>query len=351
MTSREFGVAILGAGRIGMLHAENIVTAVPGLTLRMIADPVPAAIDRARERFGVEVEEDWRAAVRDSDVDAVIICSPTDHHAGQIREAAAAGKHIFCEKPIDRDLESIDELLAHVEEQGVKFQTGFNRRFDRNFAALRNRVAGGEIGDLWMLKITSRDPEPPPLSYLQDSGGIFFDMTIHDFDMARFLAGTGIREVTAYGSALVSEETKEADDIDTALITLGFENRVLAQIDNCRQASYGYDQRIEAHGRSGMLLADNERADTVTYADSSGFHRRPSPSFFLERYHYSYVRELESFREALEGGPVAVSGSDGRQAVLAAAAADRSLRERRTVTLEEVAQDMKVESMARRADG
>lgn len=350
MTGGEFGVAILGAGRIGMLHAENIVTTVPGLTLKVVADPVPAATNQARERFGVEVEEDWRAAVQDSNVDAVIICSPTDQHAGQIREAAAAGKHIFCEKPIARDLESIDELLAHVEEQGVKFQTGFNRRFDRNFATLRNRIVGGDIEDLWMLKITSRDPEPPPLSYLQDSGGIFFDMTIHDFDMARFLVGAEVREVTACGSALVSEETKEADDIDTALITLTFENDVLAQIDNCRQASYGYDQRVEAHGRTGMLLADNERADTVTYADSSGFHRRPSPSFFLERYQDSYVRELESFRDALGGEPVAVSSLDGRQAVLAAAAADKALRERRTVTLEEVAQDMKVETMARRVD-
>lgn len=351
MPGSDFGVAILGAGRIGMLHAENLATAVPGLTLKKIADPVPAAIDRARERFGVEVEEDWRVAVQDPEVDAVIICSPTDQHAEQIRESATAGKHIFCEKPIARDLESIDELLVHAEEQGVKFQTGFNRRFDRNFAALRNRILGGEIGDLWMLKITSRDPEPPPLSYLQDSGGLFFDMTIHDFDMARFLAGAEIQEVTAYGSALVSEETKEAGDIDTALITLKFENDVLAQIDNCRQATYGFDQRIEAHGRSGMLLADNERADMVTYADSSGFHRRPSPSFFLERYQDSYVRELESFRDALAGEPVAISGLDGRQAVLVAAAADKSLRERRTVTLEEVAQDMKVETMARGKGG
>lgn len=351
MTDRELGVAILGAGRIGMLHAENIVTVVPGLTLKMVADPVPAAIDRAHESFGVEVDEDWRAAVQNPEVDAVIICSPTDQHAEQIKEAAATGKHIFCEKPIARDLESIDELLARVDEQGVKFQTGFNRRFDRNFAALRNQIVGGEIGDLWMLKITSRDPEPPPLSYLQDSGGIFFDMTIHDFDMARFLAGAEVREVTACGSAMVSEETKEAGDVDTALITLSFDNGVLAQIDNCRQATYGYDQRIEAHGRSGMLLADNERADTVTFADSAGFHRQPSPRFFLERYHDSYVRELESFRDALSGGSVAVSGPDGRQAVLAAAAADIALRERRTVTLEEVAQDLKVESTARRADG
>lgn len=351
MTGREFGVAILGAGRIGMLHAENIATAVPGLTLRVVADPVPAATDQARERFGAEVGEDWRAAVHDPDVDAVIICSPTDQHAGQIREAASAGKHIFCEKPIDRNLKSIDELLAHVEEQGVKFQTGFNRRFDRNFAALRNRIVGGEIGDLWMLKITSRDPEPPPLAYLRDSGGLFFDMTIHDFDMARFLANAEIREVAASGSALVGEETEEADDIDTALVTLRFENGVLAQIDNCRQAVYGYDQRVEAHGRGGMLLADNERADTVTFADSSGFHRGPSPRFFLERYREAYVRELESFRDALAGAPVSVSGFDGRQAVLAASAADRAFREGRTVTLEEVDREMQAGAMTRRENG
>lgn len=350
MTGREFGVAVLGAGRIGMLHAENIMSAIPGLALKVIADPVPEAIEAARERFGVEVEEDWQAAVQDSDVDAVIICSPTNQHAGQIKEAAASGKHIFCEKPIDRGLESIDELLEHVEEQGVKFQTGFNRRFDRNFASLQNRILEGEIGDLWMLKVASRDPELPPLSYLQDSGGLFFDMAIHDFDMVRFLAGAEIQEVAACGSALVSEETEEAGDVDTALTTVRFENGVLSLIDNCRQAAYGYDQRVEAHGRDGMLMADNELTDTVTFADSSGFHRKPLPHFFLERYHNAYVRELETFRDALEGAPVAVSGFDGRQAVLAAIAADKSLNERRTVTLDEVEQDLKDGTMARRGD-
>lgn len=350
MTDKEFGVAILGAGRIGMLHAENIMTAVPGLALKMIADPVPEAIDAARERFGVEVEEDWRVAVQDSDVEAVIICSPTDHHAEQIKEAAAAGKHIFCEKPIDRKLESIDELLGYVEEQGVKFQTGFNRRFDRNFAALQSRIDDGEIGDLWMLKVASRDPELPPLSYLQGSGGLFFDMAIHDFDMVRFLAGAEIQEVAACGSALVSEETEEAGDVDTALTTVRFGNGLLALIDNCRQAAYGYDQRVEALGRNGMLMADNERTDTVTFANSSGFHRKPLPHFFLERYSDAYVRELETFRDALEGAPVAVSGFDGRQAVLAAIAADKSLRERRTVMLQEVEQDITGGTMARRGE-
>jgi myo-inositol 2-dehydrogenase/D-chiro-inositol 1-dehydrogenase len=350
MTGKEFGVAVLGAGRIGMLHAENLMAAVPGLTLKVVADPVPEAVGTARERLDVKGEEDWRVAVQDPDVDAVIICSPTEQHAEQIREAAAAGKHIFCEKPIDRDLASIDELLEYVEEQGVKFQTGFNRRFDRNFAALRKRTVEGEVGDLWILKITSRDPELPPPSYLQVSGGLFFDMAIHDFDMARFLADDEIREVTACGSALVSEGTKEAGDIDTALTTVRFENEVLAQIDNCRQTTYGYDQRVEILGRDGMLMADNERLDTVTFADSSGFHRQTLPHFFLERYRNSYARELEQFRDALEGAPVAVSGFDGRQAVLAAVAADRSLRERRTVALEEVEQDLKDGTMARRGD-
>ena len=230
MNSNEPRVAILGAGRIGMFHAENIVNNVSGLTLKAIADPVPEVGERASERLDVEVEEDWRVVVQDPGIDAVVIASPTDYHAEQIVGAIEAGKHIFCEKPIARDLPSIDELLARVEERGLKFQTGFNRRFDHNFGALRSRVANGEIGDLWMVKITSRDPEPPPLSYLMDSGGLFFDMAIHDFDMARFLVGAEVAEVTARGSALVGPETSKADDIDTAVTILQFENGVMGHM-------------------------------------------------------------------------------------------------------------------------
>jgi len=336
--SREFEVAILGAGTIGMLHAENILTSIPSLKLRAVADPVSDAVQQAHERFGVRVERDWHAAVDDPKLDAVIICSPMNHHAEQIREAVATGKHIFCEKPIDWRLEIIDDLLRDVEEQGVIFQTGFNRRFDRNFASLWQKVTENRLGDLWTLKITSRDPELPGKDYLKSSGGLFLDMTIHDFDMARFLARAEIREVTARASALVSAETGEADDVDTALTVLCFDNDVLAVIDNCRKSAYGYDQRIEVHGERGTMFADNEVTDTTSFWDSSGSHRPPVPHFFLERYKEAYKLELESFGRALAGGPVAVSGHDGRQAVLAAIAANRSLRENRTVTLAEVAE-------------
>ena len=349
MTNDEPSVAILGAGRIGMFHAENIVNNVSGLTLKAVAEPVPEVAERAHERLGVEAEEDWRVVVQDPGIDAVVIASPTDSHAEQIVGAIEAGKHIFCEKPIARNLPSIDELLARVEERGLKFQTGFNRRFDQNFGALRSRMENGEIGDVWMVKITSRDPEPPPLSYLMDSGGLFFDMAIHDFDMARFLVDAEVADVTARGVALVGPETSEADDVDTAFTILQFENGVLGLIENCRQAAYGYDQRIEALGRDGMLLADNERSDTVTIADSSGFHRVPAPRFFRERYSGSYVRQLERFRDALAGEPVtAASGSDGRQAVLVAHAAEMSRREGRTVALDEAERDAQGQTDAKR---
>ncbi|MGI8574361.1 MAG: inositol 2-dehydrogenase [Egibacteraceae bacterium] len=326
-------MAVLGAGRIGLLHARNALGLAEGVALRVVADPSEEALEHARSA-GADTARDWQEAVRRSDVDAVLVASPTRFHREQVLAAAEAGKHVFCEKPIDRDPDVIDELIEACEQAGVSLQTGFNRRFDRNFAALRERVRDGEVGRVWSLRITSRDPEPPPLDYLKGSGGLFADMAIHDFDMARFITGQEIVEVGVFADALISEHTSEADDVDVAFTSLRFEDGTLGVIENARACTYGYDQRVEVHGERGTVFAGNESRDTVWLGDSSGFHREPLLDFFLDRYSAAYVRELESFASACrEGEPVEVTGWDGRQAVVAAAAADRSLREGRSVTL------------------
>jgi myo-inositol 2-dehydrogenase/D-chiro-inositol 1-dehydrogenase len=327
-------VAVVGLGRMGRLHAANVVARVPSLQLVAVADPAASAAPAAAE-LGVPLLADWRELLELPELDAVLVCSPTDHHAEQIVAAAQAGKHVFCEKPLDRTLAGIDEILLAVAAAGTVLQVGFNRRADRNFAALKARLAAGEIAAPWLLKITSRDPQPQSREYVQTSGGLFLDMTIHDFDLARFLLGDVVA-VSAAGAALVDPGIAGLGDVDTAITTLGFESGALGVIDNCRRAAYGYDQRIEVHGALGMLRADNESSSTVEVADESGFHRPPLPTFFLDRYGDAYVRELQAFADAIGGAPPLADGRDGQQAVAIAVAAQLSLAEQRSVALAEV---------------
>ncbi|MDN6698781.1 MAG: inositol 2-dehydrogenase, partial [Staphylococcus equorum] len=237
--------------------------------------------------------------INDSEVEAIIICSPTDTHVDIIKSACAAGKHIFCEKPISLSIKESEEALDAVKKSKVKLQMGFNRRFDNNFKQLQQSITNGDLGEIQTLRITSRDPEPPPIDYIKRSGGLFMDMSIHDFDMARYLMQSEITEVSAVGGALVNPEISQYDDIDTAIITLKFENGALAVIENCRRSVYGYDQRIEVLGENGLITVDNAQASTLTFHKATGISTENPPYFFLERYSEAYKIEMDQFLDAI----------------------------------------------------
>jgi myo-inositol 2-dehydrogenase / D-chiro-inositol 1-dehydrogenase len=266
----------------------------------------------------------------------VMITTPPNTHAGLVDAAAAAGKHVFCEKPLAQNVDDARRAANACERAGVVLQVGYNRRFDENFRAAREAVQDGRIGRPWILRISSRDPMPPPAEYLPLSGGLFVDTTSHDFDLARFLVGAEIVEVTARAAALADPHAKEIGDVDTCVVTVVFDNEAIGAIDNCRVSAYGYDQRVEVHGSLGLVQADNEVSTTVTVADAQGFHAPPLPHFYLDRYGPAFRRELEAFARALDGEDPEVSGLDGVAAVAAAAAARRALDERRSVRLEEL---------------
>ena len=250
-------IGIIGAGRIGKLHAENLLTRVKGTKLKAVTDPFldeKWAVSRGIPVTG----KDQRIMLDDSEIDAVLICSPSPHHAQQIIECAHVGKHIFCEKPIALDPGVIKNSLSEVEKAKVKLQVGFNRRFDPSFASVREKISSGAVGDPQVIRVTSRDPAPPPPEYVASSGGLFLDMTIHDFDMVRFLSGSEVTEVHAFGAVLVDPEIGKAGDIDTAVISLKLANGALGIIENSRKAVYGYDQRVEVFGSKGTAMADNK---------------------------------------------------------------------------------------------
>jgi myo-inositol 2-dehydrogenase/D-chiro-inositol 1-dehydrogenase len=338
-TSRRVNVAVLGVGRIGRLHAENLAWRVPGAHLAAIADLNPAAAEECAAHLGgqasgLRVASSPRDVLADADIDAVIIATSTDTHAGLIEECARAGKHIFCEKPVDHDLDRIDAALAAVEAAGVSLQIGFNRRFDPNFRYLRDRIAAGAIGDLHILRITSRDPAPPSLDYVRVSGGIFLDMTIHDFDMARFLTGSEVHSVHAVGAVRVDPAIGAIGDFDTAVVTLEMKSGALVAIDNSRRAIYGYDQRIEAFGAGGMLWAENQTGRRTGMADAAGLHTPRPLDFFLERYTESFVAEMREFVAAVAtGAPPPLGAADARAPVVIALAATRSARTGDTLRL------------------
>ena len=271
--------------------------------------------------------KDPRILLDDPEIDAILIGSPSSEHAPQLIECAEAGKHIFCEKPIALDPNVIRNTLAEVDKSGVKLQVGFNRRFDPNFSAVQHQVASGALGDPHIIRITSRDPAPPPAEYVAGSGGMFLDMTIHDFDMVRFLSGSEVTEVHAYGAVLVDPEIGKAGDIDTAVISLKFTNGALGIIENSRKAVYGYDQRVEIFGSKGAAMADNNTPTSMVVFNESGTIRDKPLYFFLERYEAAFIDEMKAFVNAIrEDKTTAVSGKDGLAPVLIALAAQDSLK-------------------------
>ncbi len=331
-------IGVIGAGRIGKLHAENLATRIPNVQLMAIADVVESAAQETAARLHIPIATGkYRDILANPKIQAVAICSATDTHSQMIVEAAQAGKHIFCEKPIDFDLKRIDEALNAVEKAGVTLQIGFNRRFDPNFSHVREVVQSGSIGDPHILRITSRDPAPPPVSYIKVSGGIFLDMTIHDFDMARFLIGSDVEEVFAAGAVRVDPAIGEAGDIDTAVTTLRFANGTIGVIDNSRKAAYGYDQRVEVFGSKGSIAAENNTPNRTVISDASGVHHTLPLHFFLERYSESYIIEMKAFVQAVETDEQPpVVGIDGRIPVVIGLAAAKSYRENRPVKISEI---------------
>ncbi len=336
---RRLTLGLIGAGRIGRVHAQNLAYHLPQARLAAVADVFAQSAQQVAAEYGLPASyDDPRRILDDPAIDAVVICTSTDTHAGLIEAAAQAGKHIFCEKPIALDLAAIDRALEAVKDAGVKLQIGFNRRFDPNFQRVRQAVATGEIGQPHLLRITSRDPAPPPIGYIKVSGGIFLDMTIHDFDMARFLMGSEIVEVYAAGAVLVDPAIGEAGDVDTALITLRFANGALGAIDNSRKAVYGYDQRVEAFGSAGMIAAGNETPHHAALSDAQGVHSALPLYFFLERYTAAYIAEMRAFiTSVIEDKTPPVTGADGRIPVVIGYAAWKSVREGRPVKVSEIA--------------
>ncbi|MDO3409256.1 inositol 2-dehydrogenase [Saccharibacillus sp. CPCC 101409] len=320
-------VGIIGAGRIGRLHAEHLLR-MPQFALRAIADPFAGGSLREwAEHNRVSVYGDGRELLDDPRVAAVFICTPTDSHADWIKRAAAAGKHIFCEKPVSRSREETEQALRAAEEAGVVFQVGFNRRMDPSFRRLKTLVEAGELGRPHILKITSRDPQPPGEEYIRSSGGMFTDMTIHDFDMARYLMNEEVTEVYARGANLIDPVFGRHGDVDTAIITLTFESGAVGVIDNSRQAVYGYDQRIEVFGALGAASADNWRPTTVEVSTAEAVTRDRPLHFFLERYERAFIEEAAAFADSvLRGSPVVCSGMDGMKAEAIAEAALESHR-------------------------
>ena len=332
-------IGIIGAGRIGRVHGESIMRFVKGATVKSIADPMlNNEIKEWAKGLGIaEVYKDYKEILKDKEIDAVLICSSTDTHSPISLEAINAGKHVFCEKPVDHDVSKINQVIEALKKNPkIKYQVGFNRRFDHNFKAVKKLVQDGEIGELNVLKITSRDPGAPPVSYIKVSGGMFLDMTIHDFDMVRFIGGE-VEEVYAMGGVLVDKEIGKAGDIDTAVITLRLNSGALAVIDNCRRASYGYDQRLEAFGSLGQAAISNDSTSTVEISTKDGVTKEKPLHFFLERYMGAYVEEITDFINAINNNTkVPVDIYDGLYPVLIGLAAKKSLTENRPVKISEI---------------
>lgn len=316
-------IGILGAGRIGQVHGGSL-SRMTTARAAAVSDAIPAAAEALATKLGATVMTS-EEVLADPGIDAVVIGTPTDTHYDLIQAAAANGKAVFCEKPVDMSTDRIRDCLKAVETAGVPFLTAFNRRFDPNFAHLQAQIVSGAVGEVELVTILSRDPSPPPISYIKSSGGIFRDMMIHDFDMARFLLGEDPVELYATGSCLVDSEIGAAGDVDTAAVTLKTASGKICQISNSRRASYGYDQRVEVHGAKGLLRAENILENTVELASESGFHRAPAQHFFLERYAAAYLAEMEHFVSCLtSGASPSPSGLDGLKAQVLADAASES---------------------------
>ena len=332
--TRKVKIAVIGTGRMGSVHVRNIVQHIPEADLVAICDIRLDVAQAVARELGIQrVVKDYKELLADSEIEAILIATSTPTHAFIIKDVAKAGKQIFCEKPLALELSEIDEALEAVEKAGVKLQIGFNRRFDKSFQKVKEFVSSGEIGRPCILHIISRDPEVPDMEFMRASGGMFLDMTIHDFDMARFQIGE-VEEVYALGNVLIEPELKEFGDIDTNIVTLKFANGAVGSIDNSRQAVYGYDQRLEVFCSNGTAMAENDRENTTVKANPDGFHSSRIPHFFMNRYAPCYVEEVRQFLECVrEDKPTPINGQDGRAAVVLGYAAGKSLRENRPVKI------------------
>ncbi len=321
------------------MHTESISTRIPNARVKTIADPfMNEQTEKWAQAHGVEnVTTDYHDILNDPEIQAVLICSSTDTHSPISIEAINAGKHVFCEKPIDHDIEKIKRVIHALMEHPVKYQVGFNRRFDHNFHAIRKAIDAGSVGDVQIIKITSRDPEPPSQAYIKVSGGMFMDMTIHDFDMVRFLAGCDADEIYVNAAVLVDPAIGAEGDVDTAIITLKMKNGAVAVIDNSRKSVYGYDQRAEVFGSRGMAMTGNDTPTQVTISNADGVRAEKPLYFFLERYMNAYAEEIKSFINAIENGTeTALTVYDGLEAVRMALAANKSFAEHRPVRMDEI---------------
>lgn len=334
---KKLNVGIIGAGRIGQVHAKSITYHIPQAKIVAISDIYYEGAKRVAESLGIpNAYEDYHEILNNPEIDAVLICSSTDTHADIAVEAAEAGKHIFCEKPVDLTVAKIKKVIAAVEKAGVKLQIGFNRRYDHNFAEIKRLANDGKLGKLQTIKITSRDPEPPSIDYVKVSGGIFLDMTVHDFDMARFIGGE-VEEVYANAAVTVDEVIGEAGDVDTALIALKFKNGAIGVIDNCRKACYGYDQRLEVFGTGGQASAANDTPTNVSYINEKGNMTDKPLYFFLERYMQSFTDEMTEFINAVQNDELTkTTVNDGLEALRLGLAAKLSVKEHRPVKLSEI---------------
>lgn len=333
---KTINIGILGLGRIGKIHLENL-TKWEGVKVLAAMNPSKEGQSFAH-RFNVPlVTSDADAVINHPDIHAIIVCSPTNAHSDQVIKAAKAGKAIFCEKPLDLSLEKVRQTLQVVKEANVPLMLAFNQRMDPNFASVKQQLNEGRVGHIHTVHITSRDPEPPPISYIKTSGGLFMDMAIHDFDMARFIVGKEVVEVFAKGYNLIDPEIGKAGDFDTGIIVLTFEDSITVIIENSRKAVYGYDQRLEVFGSLGMVKADNPLKTTSTYMDEHGAHLPRLLDHFMERYVVSYQREMAAFIGALQKNQaMPITGEDGLKAMIIAEAANRSVKLKRPVLMSEV---------------
>lgn len=333
-------IGIIGAGRIGKVHLESVSYHVKNATVTAMADPfMNEETEKLIRSYGVsKVTKDYKDILNDKDIDAVLVCSSTDTHAAISIEAINAGKHVFCEKPVDHSIEKIQAVADALKEHpDIKFQVGFNRRFDHNFAAIRKAYDDGKIGEAHILKITSRDPEPPNPAYIKVSGGIFLDMTIHDFDMACFLTDSDVEELYVNSAVLVDPAIGEQGDVDTAIITMKMANGALAVIDNSRKAAYGYDQRAELFGSKGMVATSNDTVSSAVISNADGVTGEKPLFFFLERYMGSFSEEMRQFTEAvINDTEVPVGIHAGLQSVKIGLAARKSVEEHRPVKISEI---------------
>jgi myo-inositol 2-dehydrogenase/D-chiro-inositol 1-dehydrogenase len=337
MSDRPIRIGVLGCGRIGRMHAELLATRVEGAALTAVYDVVPEAAISTAAHCGVAAAASPDELIGHPDVDAVAICSSTNTHIDLLVAAARAGKPVFIEKPLSLDLAEVDRGITAVELAGIPVQVGFNRRFDASHRAVRDRVAAGDVGDVHLVRITSRDPAPPPIEYVKVSGGIFNDMTIHDFDMARFVTGSEVVDVFAHGAVRVDPAIGDAGDFDTAVVTLRHADGAITTIDNSRRAVYGYDQRVEVFGSGGIAVSENPLTTTTVYRNAEGGFQSTVPYFFLDRYIPSYLAEWAAFVDVVRhGAPSPITIHDGRAPLVLGIAAGISARERRIVPVSEI---------------